>query len=1300
MNRRRIVTSAVVAVAACAMALAAAAPASASVSHAFSGTIGAASSTPANPYPLSGPTDVAVDQDTGDIYVTDPGNYRVEKFSSTGAFLLMFGKGVDQTTGGYVCTAASGDTCQAGAPGIHVGQFTNPSELAVDNSGGPSNGDIYVDDTSAETVQKFDSTGNLITSFAEGGALSRYTNAIDLDPAGNLYTLTPCCGSIYEYSPDGSLIDRETRWPGVGLPGLQLDAAGNFYSETSQGAGTGVQKSDPAGRFIGVMTSTPPTTGFALDKSSDDLFQDDGNVVYHYSADCDPAGGTCTPLDSFGAGHLFGGAGLGVDAGDHTVYVADASSDDVAVFGDVEPIVTTGAPTGITESSVTLTGHIDPAGRGDITDCRIEFGFDKTYGTSLPCTPDPAANPPGSNFTGPTDVTATITGLSPGTEDHYRVVASNTIGATSKGADHTFITTQPPAVDGLASANLTATTADLQAQVNPNGLETNYRFEYGPTLSYGQSIPVPDGVIPASNSDQAIEAHLEGLVPKTVYHYRLVAVNEDGTTTAGDHTFNFYPPPCPNENVRQQTQADYLPDCRAYELVSPEDAAGTLLYPGGPNSGYATSPARFSYTGDFGTIPGTEGAIDGVGDLYVATRTDTGWVSKYVGLHSDQAAVAGGPPMGLPNSSAPQGASEGIYVNYSNGNSAPDDIQKQVLTDPSMDKFLDWNDGNQFPGDTSNPTPIASNAPYLWSAEGHFLGRWPTNLATVPAGQYPPGATYFAHGADVTTAPGGTASLDCPGVVTSGYAGVNYCPGDVTASSDLSHFVFATEWNAFAPGGQLSAPGSVYDNNTNDNTVAIASKTPGGDDIPNEPTDQAGDTLQIPAVSSDGSHILMAAGGTGPCGFSTCPLPPCATSFSISLRCPMQRSRLYMRVDGAVTYDVSRGHEVDYTDSTPDGSKVYFTTAQPLTGEDTDSSGDLYMWSEAGDSLTLVSEGNNGAGNSDSCNSSFASKCGVMAYSNRFYCRLASGQGGNCRSDNSIAENGDIYFFSPEQLDGSRGIPNQANLYDFRNGAPQYVTTLTTGPFCTYSPIEFISDTACSDTPVARMQVAPDDSHMAFVTASPVTQYDNAGHLEMYTFEPATGKIVCVSCIPSGEPPKSDVTASQNGLFMANDGRAFFATVDALVNTDTNHGQDVYEYVNGRPQLITPGTGDTPGGGQFYGDISSQPGLVGVSADGRNVYFSTYSTLVPADHNGLVIKFYDARAGGGFPAPPPPPGCAAADECHGAGSSPISTPAIVSKKALAGGNAAKPARHRRQHHKRSRKRHRRHHARAARRAGA
>ena len=55
---------------------------------------------------------------------------------------------------------------------------------------------------------------------------------------------------------------------------------------------------------------------------------------------------------------------------------------------------------------------------------------------------------------------------------------------------------------------------------------------------------------------------------------------------------------------------------------------------------------------------------------------------------------------------------------------------------------------------------------------------------------------------------------------------------------------------------------------------------------------------------------------------------------------------------------------------------------------------------------------------------------------------------------------------------------------------------------------------------------------MAFLTASQVTSYDNAGYLEMYTYDPATGEIHCVSCIPDGAPPTSNVEASDNGLFM------------------------------------------------------------------------------------------------------------------------------------------------------------------------
>ncbi len=78
---------------------------------------------------------------------------------------------------------------------------------------------------------------------------------------------------------------------------------------------------------------------------------------------------------------------------------------------------------------------------------------------------------------------------------------------------------------------------------------------------------------------------------------------------------------------------------------------------------------------------------------------------------------------------------------------------------------------------------------------------------------------------------------------------------------------------------------------------------------------------------------------------------------------------------------------------------------------------------------------------------------------------------------------------------------------------------------------------------------------------------------------------------------------------MSNDGRTFFTTTDALVAKDTNDVTDVYEYVDGRPQLITAGTGSSP-----------EQTLSGVTADGVNVYFGTYDTLVSQDHNGAFFS--------------------------------------------------------------------------------
>jgi hypothetical protein len=221
----------------------------------------------------------------------------------------------------------------------------------------------------------------------------------------------------------------------------------------------------------------------------------------------------------------------------------------------------------------------------------------------------------------------------------------------------------------------------------------------------------------------------------------------------------------------------------------------------------------------------------------------------------------------------------------------------------------------------------------------------------------------------------------------------------------------------------------------------------------------------------------------------------------------------------------------------------------------------------------------------------------------------------------------------------------------------------------------------------------------------------------MYTYDPDTGVIKCASCLPSGEPPQilrqpeesgaaafevaperlepsKDVMASQSGRFMSDDGRVAFATSDALAESDTNGLVDVYEYVGGRPQLITSGTGQVEllAGNRFYpGEFT---GLEAVSHDGIDIYISTYDTLAPdEDANGQFLKFYDARTNGGFVPPPAHLPCVAADECHGdenAGPD----PALIGTGAnLGSGPAPQTARkkQKRKHSKKHRKaRHKRH----------
>jgi len=93
----------------------------------------------------------------------------------------------------------------------------------------------------------------------------------------------------------------------------------------------------------------------------------------------------------------------------------------------------------------------------------------------------------------------------------------------------------PPIVVTGAASNIGATTATLNGTVNPVGKETTYQFEYGLTTSYGSTTTITSAG--SGFTAVPVSAELSGLTAATVYHFRVTATNDLGTTNGEDATF-------------------------------------------------------------------------------------------------------------------------------------------------------------------------------------------------------------------------------------------------------------------------------------------------------------------------------------------------------------------------------------------------------------------------------------------------------------------------------------------------------------------------------------------------------------------------------------------------------------------------------------------------------------------------------------------------------------------------------------------------------------------------------------------
>jgi Tol biopolymer transport system component len=338
--------------------------------------------------------------------------------------------------------------------------------------------------------------------------------------------------------------------------------------------------------------------------------------------------------------------------------------------------------------------------------------------------------------------------------------------------------------------------------------------------------------------------------------------------------------------------------------------------------------------------------------------------------------------------------------------------------------------------------------------------------------------------------------------------------------------------------------------------------------------------------------------------------------------------------------------EANFIGASSDGSKVFFTTTQPLLGSDTSSN--LYEYdfgNPPGQRLIHVSGGE---------------WLGDKA-------EIADGGGGAAVS---ISRDGShVYFIAQGVMRGltdNRGqspLVGGENLYvyerdaRFPGGHTSFIATL---------PPEAFEEFKSRQEGYPQASATPDGRYLVFDSRGELTAGDTSTARQVFEYDAQTGNLVRVSVGQNGFNDNGNtsvfdaltpVGGSNNARAVSDDGQyVVFESADALTPQALNgledefqydefekhkvQVQNVYEYHDGNVYLVSDGQ-DTA---QYEG-ISAVK-AVGLSPSGRDIFFSTADGLVPGDVDSQ-LDLYDARIDGGFPAPVSLLPACSGDGCQG-----------------------------------------------------
>jgi hypothetical protein len=360
---------------------------------------------------------LAVDQSSGDLLVIDGEANTVSRYNPDGTPAEFSALGSNEIDGSET---PQGELSFGGAGEV---------QIAVDNSGGATDGDIYVPQWELESkrvVDIFAADGSYLgqlTESSEGGF--SFPCGAAVDPSGNLY-VGDFSGQIHKFEPAANPVenaDSSANFPFASNCTLAAGAgptAGFIFPTHYLGA---VWKLDSTSGEEKYEVDSGPTTTVTVDPASGHVYTATGSEVKEYDAS---GPSEATLLSSF-SGAEKEVKGIAIDKVSGNVYVARAENPNIEVWGPAVllPDATTEAAS-VVNGSVTLRGVVNASG-GPPATCVFEYveihakGFEGA--TSVPCSP---AGP----FTGTSgvSVSAKISSL-PEAAYRFRLVASNENGS-------------------------------------------------------------------------------------------------------------------------------------------------------------------------------------------------------------------------------------------------------------------------------------------------------------------------------------------------------------------------------------------------------------------------------------------------------------------------------------------------------------------------------------------------------------------------------------------------------------------------------------------------------------------------------------------------------------------------------------------------------------------------------------------------------------------------------------------------------------------------------------------------------